>query len=81
MKVRVTGGIDARSCTGEKTAMTGSFTSFAFPYNFRAGWQHPSRALRPLFSLTTMSEYDFRPGGSLKLKGGVAEGGVVKKYA
>jgi hypothetical protein len=29
-------------------------------------------------SLTTMSDYDFRPGGSLKLKG-VAEGGVVKK--
>ncbi|RXW24038.1 hypothetical protein EST38_g1848 [Candolleomyces aberdarensis] len=26
-----------------------------------------------------MSEYDIRPGGSLKLKGGVAEGGVVKK--
>ncbi|KAL0951535.1 hypothetical protein HGRIS_008219 [Hohenbuehelia grisea] len=26
-----------------------------------------------------MSDYDFRPGGSLKLKGGVAEGGVVKK--
>ncbi|KAF5323368.1 hypothetical protein D9611_005667 [Ephemerocybe angulata] len=26
-----------------------------------------------------MSAYDFRPGGSLKLKGGVAEGGVVKK--
>ncbi|KAI0082083.1 DUF1754-domain-containing protein [Panus rudis PR-1116 ss-1] len=26
-----------------------------------------------------MSDYDFRPGGSLKLKGGVVEGGVVKK--
>ncbi|KAJ2914272.1 hypothetical protein MD484_g6149, partial [Candolleomyces efflorescens] len=26
-----------------------------------------------------MSEYDIRPGGSLKLKGGVAEGGIVKK--
>ncbi|KAI0803330.1 hypothetical protein BC629DRAFT_1591402 [Irpex lacteus] len=26
-----------------------------------------------------MSEYDFRPGGSLKLKGGVVEGGIVKK--
>ncbi|KAF9502392.1 DUF1754-domain-containing protein [Pleurotus eryngii] len=26
-----------------------------------------------------MSDYDFRPGGSLKLKGGVTEGGVVKK--
>ncbi|KAG6841746.1 hypothetical protein C0991_007075 [Blastosporella zonata] len=26
-----------------------------------------------------MSAYDIRPGGSLKLKGGVAEGGVVKK--
>ncbi|KAL4241836.1 Protein FAM32A [Abortiporus biennis] len=26
-----------------------------------------------------MSEYDFRPGGSLKLKGGVADGGIVKK--
>ena len=32
-----------------------------------------------LFSLTTMSEYDFRPGGSLKLKR-TAEGGVVKKW-
>ena len=30
-------------------------------------------------TLTLMSDYDFRPGGSLKLKGGVAEGGVVKK--
>ena len=27
-----------------------------------------------------MSDYDFRPGGSLKLKGGVAEGGIVKKW-
>lgn len=26
-----------------------------------------------------MSDYDFRPGGTLKLKGGVAEGGIVKK--
>ncbi|KAF8807827.1 DUF1754-domain-containing protein [Phlegmacium glaucopus] len=26
-----------------------------------------------------MSEYSTRPGGSLKLKGGVAEGGIVKK--
>ncbi|KAG5353676.1 hypothetical protein C0989_003813 [Termitomyces sp. Mn162] len=26
-----------------------------------------------------MSAYDIRPGGSLKLKGGVAEGGIVKK--
>lgn len=26
-----------------------------------------------------MSDYDFRPGGSLKLKKGVAEDGVVKK--
>ena len=26
-----------------------------------------------------MSEYDFRPGGSLKLKGGVSDGGIVKK--
>ncbi|CDO72957.1 hypothetical protein BN946_scf185007.g11 [Trametes cinnabarina] len=25
------------------------------------------------------SEYDFRPGGSLKLKGGVTDGGIVKK--
>ncbi|KZT02446.1 DUF1754-domain-containing protein [Laetiporus sulphureus 93-53] len=26
-----------------------------------------------------MSHYDFRPGGALKLRGGVAEGGIVKK--
>ncbi|KAH7908003.1 hypothetical protein BJ138DRAFT_1091930 [Hygrophoropsis aurantiaca] len=26
-----------------------------------------------------MADYDFRPGGSLKLKGGVKDGGVVKK--
>ncbi|KAF9245783.1 hypothetical protein BU15DRAFT_70854 [Melanogaster broomeanus] len=26
-----------------------------------------------------MADYDFRPGGSLKLKGGVVEGGIVKK--
>jgi hypothetical protein len=30
-------------------------------------------------TLSLMSEYSFRPGGSLKLKGGVAEGGIVKK--
>jgi hypothetical protein len=28
---------------------------------------------------TYMSDYDIRPGGSLKLKGGVTEGGIVKK--
>ena len=28
---------------------------------------------------STMSDYDIRPGGSLKLKGGVTEGGIVKK--
>ena len=27
-----------------------------------------------------MSEYSICPGGSLKLKGGVAEGGIVKKW-
>lgn len=27
-----------------------------------------------------MSDYDFRPGGSLKLKKGAAEDGVAKKY-
>jgi protein FAM32A len=26
-----------------------------------------------------MADYDFRPGGSLKLKGGVADGGIVKR--
>ncbi|EGO31050.1 hypothetical protein SERLADRAFT_376595 [Serpula lacrymans var. lacrymans S7.9] len=26
-----------------------------------------------------MSDYDFRPGGSLKFKNGVADGGIVKK--
>ncbi|KAI0801089.1 hypothetical protein C8Q74DRAFT_1240255 [Fomes fomentarius] len=26
-----------------------------------------------------MSDYDFRPGGTLKLKGGVTDGGIVKK--
>ncbi|ETW87025.1 hypothetical protein HETIRDRAFT_99428 [Heterobasidion irregulare TC 32-1] len=26
-----------------------------------------------------MSDYDFRPGGSLKIRGGVAEGGITKK--
>ncbi|KAI0045221.1 DUF1754-domain-containing protein [Auriscalpium vulgare] len=26
-----------------------------------------------------MSDYDFRPGGSLKIKGGVADGGIKKK--
>jgi hypothetical protein len=31
-------------------------------------------------SLSLMSEYSIRPGGSLKLKGGVAEGGIVKKW-
>ena len=28
---------------------------------------------------TMSSDYDFRPGGSLKLKGGVKDGGIVKK--
>jgi hypothetical protein len=27
-----------------------------------------------------MSDYDVYAGGSLKLKGGVTEGGIVKKY-
>ena len=27
-----------------------------------------------------MSDYSYRPAGSLKLKGGVADGGVKKKY-
>jgi protein FAM32A len=27
-----------------------------------------------------MDDYDYRPGGSLKLKGGVVDGGVTKKY-
>ncbi|KAG6333071.1 hypothetical protein ID866_6022 [Astraeus odoratus] len=26
-----------------------------------------------------MADYDFRPGGALKFKGGVADGGIVKK--
>ena len=34
---------------------------------------------RHLLSCGAMSDYDFRPGGSLKLKGGVVEGGIVKK--
>ena len=32
------------------------------------------------FTPSSMADYDFRPGGSLKLKGGVADGGIVKKY-
>jgi hypothetical protein len=32
------------------------------------------------FVVTTMSEYDFQPGGSLRLKR-TAEDGKVKKYA
>ena len=31
-------------------------------------------------SLSPMSEYSIRPGGSLKLKGGVADGGIVKRW-
>lgn len=44
---------------------------------FTAGAAH--REARQTLSLTTMSEYDFRPGGSLKLKR-TAERGVVKKW-
>jgi hypothetical protein len=33
-----------------------------------------------LHPVISMADYDFRPGGSLKLKGGVADGGIVKKY-
>lgn len=32
-----------------------------------------------LHATLTMVDYDFRPGGSLKFKGGVADGGIVKK--
>lgn len=32
-----------------------------------------------LLVLFVMADYDFRPGGSLKLKGGVADGGIVKR--
>jgi len=35
---------------------------------------------RHLLRQPPMADYDFRPGGSLKFKGGVAEGGIVKKY-
>jgi len=35
--------------------------------------------LAAVFILAPMSDYDFRPGGTLKLKGGVVEGGIVKK--
>lgn len=35
----------------------------------------------PYFWNSPMSDYDLRPGGSLKLKGAVVEGGIVKKYA
>lgn len=36
------------------------------------------RAITDHVLSTLMSDYDVRPGGSLKLKG-VAEGGIVKK--
>ena len=41
----------------------------------------PCSHLEPLifYLVISMSDYDVRPGGSLKLKGGVAEGGIVKK--
>ena len=38
----------------------------------------PSFSSRTTWSTIIMSDYDFRPGGSLKLKG-VIEGGVSKK--
>jgi hypothetical protein len=39
----------------------------------------PLRLTTTVSRAGAMSDYDFRPGGSLKLKGGVVEGGVVKK--
>ena len=39
----------------------------------------PDRLTRPCRD-PIMSDYSHRPGGSLKLKGGVADGGVKKKY-
>jgi hypothetical protein len=33
----------------------------------------------PCHPASMSQDYDIRPGGSLKLKGGVAEGGIVKK--
>ena len=43
----------------------------------RGGTAKPGSAAS--LTLTTMSEYDFRPGGSLKLKR-TTDDGVVKKY-
>lgn len=39
---------------------------------------HQTPSLTPI-SGCLMSDYELRPGGSLKLKGGVAEGGIKKK--
>lgn len=45
-------------------------------------WRNSQQATKSHFVTHCffMSDYDLRPGGSLKLKGGVAEGGIVKKY-
>lgn len=62
--------------SGTRETLQLQHVHFRFQHDFRSTAQHKlSSSLTP----TLMSDYDFRPGGSLKLKGGVAEGGIVKK--
>ena len=71
VKKRVRGGTEAMSCAGEKTAMTRVWSkprAVAFGSN-------PSDLN---LSLTTMSDYDIRPSGSLKLKRSAGEGPAKK---
>lgn len=81
VKARVTGGTDwIRTSGDDKTAiivMTSSVSTFDEKSSRVSCLAQNWNSVTSTSSL--MSEYSIRPGGSLKLKGGVAEGGIVKK--
>ena len=78
MKKRVRGGTEAMSWTGENTAMTRveCNCSSSLATCHRLLLRAPPSDLN--LSLTTMSDYDFRPSGSLNLKRSAGDGAVKK---
>jgi len=82
VKKRVSGGTEATSCIGENTAMKSSevvsVMSSAQTKWPRAPLLTRTRPTDFNSSLTAMSDYDFRPTGSLNLKRAAGDGGVKK---
>jgi hypothetical protein len=81
VKKRVSGGTEAMSCIGENTAMKMSGrarVALLRQKRARAPPFDPDLADRSNSSLTAMSDYDFRPTGSLNLKRAAGDGGVKK---